>query len=201
MRKSTQGAAQPTWRPTHLASSDIRVLFSCCAEDVPQRVNARLVSCAECWSGFFFLAKLSFPTTNGGVQNGRSVGTCTRCTHVFCTFWQRICMLSRCSVTKISASELRRKFIKSALLVGFFFFLFSFLKKWLASLLLGSNQSSVRPSCHFFFPSPLSPHFNLGLRHHLHDNNFFFLHLLLLEGKFQPFFLISSPVTLLFLQE
>ncbi len=29
-----------------------------------------------------------------------------------------ICMLSRCSLTKISASELSRKFIKSALLVG-----------------------------------------------------------------------------------
>ncbi len=32
--------------------------------------------------------------------------------------WHPICMLSRCLLTKISASELSRKFIKSALLVG-----------------------------------------------------------------------------------
>ena len=41
--------------------------------------------------------------------------------HVAHTFWHVLaptCMLSRCLSTKISASELRRKFIKSALLVG-----------------------------------------------------------------------------------
>ena len=41
--------------------------------------------------------------------------------HVACTFshvWAPFRMLSRCLLTKISASELRRKFIMSALLVG-----------------------------------------------------------------------------------
>ena len=40
------------------------------------------------------------------------------------TFFARLeptCMLGRCLLTKLSASELRRKFIKSALLVGSFF--------------------------------------------------------------------------------
>ncbi len=41
----------------------------------------------------------------------------THCIHVFARL-APICMLSRCLSTKISASELRRKFIKSALLVG-----------------------------------------------------------------------------------
>ncbi len=43
------------------------------------------------------------------MQNGSSVGMCTHCVHVFAGS-----VLSN----KISASELRRKFIKSALLVG-----------------------------------------------------------------------------------
>ncbi len=41
--------------------------------------------------------------------------------HIACTFshvWSRFVMLGRCLPRKISASELRRKFIKSALLVG-----------------------------------------------------------------------------------
>ncbi len=41
--------------------------------------------------------------------------------HISCRFFARlapICTLSRCLLTKFSASELRRKFIKSALLVG-----------------------------------------------------------------------------------
>ena len=57
------------------------------------------------------------PTTNGGMQNGTSVGECTGCIHVFERL-APICMLSRCLVTKISASELSRRFVKSALLVG-----------------------------------------------------------------------------------
>ena len=52
---------------------------------------------------FFFLLKddtrCRNPTTNGGMQNGSSVGICTRCLHVFCTFGA-ICMLSQCSLTK-----------------------------------------------------------------------------------------------------
>ena len=42
--------------------------------------------------------------------------------HVAYTFfwhvWRRFVMLIRCSLTKISASEISRKFIKSVLLVG-----------------------------------------------------------------------------------
>ncbi len=60
----------------------------------------------------------AYPTTNGGMQNGRSVGICIRCIHVF-EHLAPICMLSRCLLTKISASEPSRKFIESALLVGY----------------------------------------------------------------------------------
>ena len=48
------------------------------------------------------------------------VGICS--THCICTFfarWAPICMLSRCLVTQFAHSELSRKFIKSALLVGY----------------------------------------------------------------------------------
>ncbi len=51
-------------------------------------------------------------------KNGSSVGTRTRCTHVFARL-APICMLSRCLSTKISAAELSRKFIQCALLVGY----------------------------------------------------------------------------------
>ncbi len=51
-------------------------------------------------------------------KNGSSVGIRTRCTHAFLHVSTPICMLRRCLSTKTSASELGRKFIKSALLVG-----------------------------------------------------------------------------------
>ncbi len=57
------------------------------------------------------------PTTNGGMQNGSSVGICARCTHIFARL-APICMLSRCLATKSRHSELSWKSIKSALLVG-----------------------------------------------------------------------------------
>ncbi len=50
------------------------------------------------------------PTTNGGMQNGSSVGMCTRCVHVFCTFGADLCAQSVLR-NKISASEFSRKFI------------------------------------------------------------------------------------------
>ncbi len=54
------------------------------------------------------------------MQNGSSVGTYTHCIHVFACL-APICMLSRCLSLKISASELSRIFIKSALLVGYYY--------------------------------------------------------------------------------
>ncbi len=60
----------------------------------------------------------AFPTTKGGMQNGSSVGTCTHCVRVFfCTF-DVDSYAQSAIINKISASELRRKFIKGALLVG-----------------------------------------------------------------------------------
>ncbi len=52
-------------------------------------------------------------------KNGSSVGM-RHALHArfFTRFGHRFCMLGRCLSTKISASELRRKFIRSALLVG-----------------------------------------------------------------------------------
>ena len=64
-------------------------------------------------SFFYFVG----PTTNGGTQNGSRVGICTRWVHVFALL-ASICMLSRCLLNRISASEISPKFIKSALLVG-----------------------------------------------------------------------------------
>ena len=59
------------------------------------------------------------PTTNGGMQKCRlSRNTHTSHARFFCTFGARFGMLSRRLPTKISASELGRKLIKSALLVG-----------------------------------------------------------------------------------
>ena len=59
------------------------------------------------------------PTTNSvACKNGRSVGTRTHCTQVFYARSEPTRMLSRCSSTKNSASELTRKFIKGVLLVG-----------------------------------------------------------------------------------
>ncbi len=42
----------------------------------------------------FFLKPSEIPTTNGGMQNGSSVGTCTHCMHVLACF-APIGMLSR----------------------------------------------------------------------------------------------------------
>ncbi len=57
------------------------------------------------------------PTTNGGMQNGSSVGLCTCCVHVFCTLGADLYAQS-VLISKISASELSRKLIKGPLLVG-----------------------------------------------------------------------------------
>ena len=69
----------------------------------------------------FSVARISM---KGGTQPPTAVGKMeaqSEHAHIAYTFlhvWAPICMLSRCLVTKISASELRRKSIKSALLVG-----------------------------------------------------------------------------------
>ena len=57
------------------------------------------------------------PTTNSGMRNGSSVGTCTHRIHVFARL-ALICNAQSVLINKISASELRRKLTKSALLVG-----------------------------------------------------------------------------------
>ena len=57
------------------------------------------------------------PTTNGGMQNGSSVGMRAHCIHFFACLGTDLYGQSALS-NNISASELTRKFIKSALLVG-----------------------------------------------------------------------------------
>ncbi len=64
-----------------------------------------------------FLMWSTCPTSNAGMQNGSSVGICTQCKHVFARFGADLHAQSVLS-NKISAAELRRKLIKSALLVG-----------------------------------------------------------------------------------
>ena len=67
-------------------------------------------------SALSFSRTSSYPTTNGGVQNGSSVGIDAHCTHVFCTIGDLYARSVH--INKISALELSRKFIKSPLLVG-----------------------------------------------------------------------------------
>ncbi len=45
------------------------------------------------------VCKGPIPTSNGGMQNGSSVGICTHCVHVFARLMPT-CMLSRCLLTK-----------------------------------------------------------------------------------------------------
>ncbi len=58
----------------------------------------------------------TIPTTNGGMQNGSSVGIHTQCIHVFARLTPNL-SARPVLINKISASELSRKFIKSALSV------------------------------------------------------------------------------------
>ncbi len=69
------------------------------------------------WGGGRGNQESSCPTTNNGMQIGSSVGIRTRCVHVIACL-APTCVPSRCLSTKTPASELCRKFIKSALLVG-----------------------------------------------------------------------------------
>ncbi len=67
---------------------------------------------------FCACSSIFFPTSNGGMQNGSSIEICTQCTHIFA----RLAADSHAQsglVGKISATDLMRKFIKSALLVGY----------------------------------------------------------------------------------
>ena len=57
------------------------------------------------------------PTTNGSMQSGSRLGIRTRCMPIFCTFCADL-LAQSVLINKISASELSRKFIKGALLVG-----------------------------------------------------------------------------------
>ena len=57
------------------------------------------------------------PTTNGGMQHGNSVAIRTRCMHVSART-EAISHAQSVLIDEISASELRRKFVRSALLVG-----------------------------------------------------------------------------------
>ncbi len=71
-------------------------------------------SVGELFSSSLFL----HPTANGGMQNGSSVGIRTRCiTRCFCTF-RTDSYAQSVLHNKILPPELRRKFTKSALLVG-----------------------------------------------------------------------------------
>ncbi len=82
------------------------------------------VCCVREFIIFFFLGYYLqymlrlYPTTNGGAQKGSSVGICTRCIHVFFACLAPICHAQSVLVDKVSASELSRKLIRSALLVG-----------------------------------------------------------------------------------
>ncbi len=101
------------------------------------------------WSNSFF-SFIAFPTSNGGMQNGSSVGTCTRCTHVFACL-APTGMLSRCLSTKNYALEIKRKFIKCALLVGFssFFMWFSHVVLPIDEKFCATRKTLHGHICHF----------------------------------------------------
>ncbi len=73
-------------------------------------VNGYLVE--GCLLYVYVFARHPVPTTNGGMQNGSSFGKYYTLHTRFCTFAQSVLR------NKIYASELCRKFVKSALLVG-----------------------------------------------------------------------------------
>ncbi len=79
-----------------------------------EKWRGRIMKCNEL---LFSITNGFCPTTNGGMQNGSSVGMCTRCTHVFARL-APICCAQSVLINKISASELSRKFITSAVSVG-----------------------------------------------------------------------------------
>ena len=87
----------------------------CCIVHVPHHHHlAKKKNQKHCSSVSAYL-----PTSNGGVQNGSSVGICSRCVHgFFCTFGIRFARSVGALINKISASELSQKFIKSTLLDG-----------------------------------------------------------------------------------
>ena len=66
------------------------------------------------------------PTTNGGLQNGSSVGMRTRCMHVFARS-APICKLSRCLLTKVLHLSSVRGLLTVFLLAGQLRFKFKFL--------------------------------------------------------------------------
>ena len=86
----------------------------------------------------------SSPTSNGGMQNGSSVGICTRCTNVFFARLGADLHAQSVIIKKIFASELCRKFIKSVLLVGF--------SSSSSSSASSSSSVSVGGRCYFIPP-------------------------------------------------
>ena len=115
-------------------------------------------------------------------KTGSSVGTHANCLQVFCTFGTNLCAQS-VQINKISASELSRKFIKTALLVGYVqsaqrfffpdfpFFLLLFKRGWVER---GARNSSLHLAGLSFLlpaicqpppppPPPPSPYENVNL--------------------------------------
>ncbi len=63
---------------------------------------------------FTCFTKITYPTTNGRMLSGSSAGLCAHCVSIFCTFGANFYAQS-VLISKISASEISRKFIKSAI--------------------------------------------------------------------------------------
>ena len=83
---------------------------------IPPPVLESLVDGSTLYLDFILCSSSAQPPTVA-YKNGSSVGIRTCCIHIFACL-APICVLGRCLLKKISASELSRKFIKSALLVG-----------------------------------------------------------------------------------
>ncbi len=67
---------------------------------VKRTANWSKVAAHSYWDTLYTLLPVRpNPTNNGGMQNGSSVGTCTRCVHVFARL-APTCVLSRCLSTK-----------------------------------------------------------------------------------------------------
>ena len=77
--------------------------------------NRRWPDPQKSWADVFW--HQVYPTTSDGMQNGSSVRMLTHCIHVFCTFGANL-YAQLVLINKMSALELRRRFIKIALLVG-----------------------------------------------------------------------------------
>ena len=105
--------------PTDLADHRVRLQAGFRVPEVSQAGPSCVRVCENgIWGNVPYRDIIPTQPPTVACKNGSSVGMCTSCIHVFASSSTDLHAQSAL-IDKISASELRRKFIKSALLVGY----------------------------------------------------------------------------------